>query len=507
MSCCNRTSNNLQTINTDNINTISITGSTGTFSTIQATNGIFTNISGTITDNDLLLKQNITSDDNAELIVGDTSSTLSTTSRGFHVGYNTTLQRTSMYSIKNDGSTPEDIYIGYSSLGSSGLSVKGHILTNIITEETTSQGILINNYIRVNSASIVSTNDIILNATSSNIKLNSLTIDQDGHSITSTGILNIGSTSANITLNSLAINSTGSGISTGGALSITTGSTFSVNSGFTVSSAGVLGPLVIADGQNGVMINNASSSPFTWVSLSAGCPADSQSRVVLGCLNNKSTFGGHLWSGTAYTSWDHIYINPVSGSYIRTGSTDTPTQQLSVTGNITVDSPGGYYIGSTEHLNSTNLTLTKNTYNCTFGLANITAARQYTFPDYPGNISLTRDNRLTYYPDKSYNFGSSYPVFTKFTYFTIQDVRGMSFDNLNILANVPTGTDIYFELYDITNSAQIAVSGLVTGNSTITVYGIGTITWPSSGLTYSLGIAWNTGTDPVGVISLEFYGS
>jgi hypothetical protein len=187
--CSGKNINGTNTENSDfdtiNFNTgtftTSLLGSTG--STVQATNGNFTNLSGSLTGTQLLAQRTETTRDNSTVVIGNNLSTLTTNSRGVHIGYDSLAQQGSIYSM-NDSGVITDLFLNSPFSYGNGATWAPSFRTNSIQEFTSSNGVQIAGGMKfINDGKTLrnAVDDIILDTT--NLTNNTIRLKNQGTEI------------------------------------------------------------------------------------------------------------------------------------------------------------------------------------------------------------------------------------------------------------------------------------------------------------------------------------
>jgi len=352
-------SNNSYNLNVQNNITA---GNTITATTVQATNGNFTNLTGTVTPGQLLVQRVETTNDNASLVVGNNLSTLTNGSRGVHIGYNSVLGQSSIYGCNNSSTTGE-LYLNMpDSLPYAGVHID-KLYTGNITEATPLAGVKIMDTVTIKTNSI--TNNDSLNISANGVTNNTLRLQSlgaDGIIIDPTqvsvgkqmnlGVNSINMASGNLMLTAGNVNLNGTVVNVNG---IDTGSSqYKKNNAF-----------ITAGIQDTLHISTASTDSTNWIAGSFGGPnAGPKTRVVMGNLNDgvieKAVIGGHAFNGTSYTSWADLYINESANVHIN-ASLYSSSNNLSVGG--VVDTQNGYKVNNTTVLTKDKLLLQNTTLN------------------------------------------------------------------------------------------------------------------------------------------------
>lgn len=333
-----------------------------TATTVQATNGNFTNLTGTVTPGQLLVQRVETTNDNASLIVGNNLSTLTNGSRGVHIGYNSVLGQSSIYGCNNSSTTGE-LYLNMpDSLPYGGVHIN-KLYTGNITEATPLAGVKIMDTVTINTNSITNNDSLNISAngvTNNTLRLQSLgadgiIIDPTQVSVGKTmnlGVNSINLASGNIIMTAGGINLNGTTVNVNG---LDTGTTL-----YKTTNAKVLGGV-----QDTVHVSTASTVSTNWIAGSFGGPdAGPKPRVVMGNLNDgvreKALIGGHAYNGTSYTAWADLYINDSANVHINS-SLYNSANNLSVGG--VVDVQNGYKVNNATVLTKDTLLLQNTTLN------------------------------------------------------------------------------------------------------------------------------------------------
>jgi hypothetical protein len=352
-------SNNSYNLNVQNNITA---GGTISATTVQATNGNFTNLTGTVTPGQLIVQHVETTNDNASLIVGNNLSTLTNDSRGVHVGYNSLLGSSSIYGCTNSNSTGE-LYLNMpDSLPHAGVHIE-KLYTQGITEQTPLAGVKIMDTITFGTNTI--TNNDSLTIAANGVTNNTLHLQ-------SLGVEGITITPSSVTLNKPINTGNNSITMVNGSIATINGSiningTLFQNIGTTIGSTEY--KTTNAKINNGIQdtlhISTATTGSLGWIAGSFGGPdAGPKPRVVMGSLDiglgAKATIGGHTYNGSAYTAWDDLNIND-SGNVHINSNLYSSANNLTVGG--VVDVQNAYKVNNVQVLAKDSLLLQHTTLN------------------------------------------------------------------------------------------------------------------------------------------------
>lgn len=318
-----------------------------TATTVQATNGNFTNLTGTVAPGQLLIQYVETTRDNSSLVVGTNLSTLTNDSRGVHIGYDANSGQSSIYGCNNSEAIGE-LYLNMPfSLPNGGVHAD-KLFVDKITEETNLNGVVLMDTVTVKTNSIATTDSFNISAdglVNNTLRLQSLGVSGVEVSPTKVAIKKPLDMEANtLTMNGGNMTMNGGNMALfGGSININ-GAILSQNS--IRIGAGVQDTLRISTDTNG---------SGGWIAGSFGGPTPApRPRVVMGTLqssNFRATVGANTFDGATYTAWDRLYINPQGGVQIGADLTTLSSNSLNVGGSTSIQGDvnisGNYLVNGT----------------------------------------------------------------------------------------------------------------------------------------------------------------
>ncbi len=326
-----------------------------TANTVQAVNGNFTNLTGTISPGQLVVKHVETTRDNASLVVGSNLATLTTDSAGVHIGFDALSGQSSIYAVNNSNLTGE-LYLNMPfSLPNAGTHI-AKVNTDNIQEETTNAGVKLADTITFHTNEIRNSDTIKINANglvNNNVRIQSQDTDLIVARFNDVQIYKP------LTCSSAPINVSNHDINiSNGKLSINSGQ----------ANYGPNYMRIIAGLQDTIHVETNSTAGAGWIGGSFGGPdVGGSSRVVMGGLEvspgsgqTKAVLGGHVYTnGIGYTDWLALSVNP-AGHPVHIGEIIYASpNELSVSG--FVDVATGYKIQDTVVLDQTHLLLNDTT--------------------------------------------------------------------------------------------------------------------------------------------------
>lgn len=538
-------------------------GALTTGTTFQGTNGNFTNLSGSYSGGQLLAKWVEATNDNSTVVVSSTLGSLTTNSRGLHLGYNAISDVSSIYAMDAAGTATTPLYLNSTfsygngavympSLhtdninefaGSAGVNVSGlNIDTNVI-KSTSGSGPIIESGSVSNNVTITCDNVVKLLCTPTDVRLQSakLLIDVNGNLFITddTKSFYFGS---NVGLSNTALNFNGSPALTASTLTISgntaltssalsfagvtgltpTALTISGNTALTSSAlsfAGVscLTPNTLtfpaASGNAGVSVTTSSSGVGNWIGGSFG--ASGTTRVVLGNNLGNATIGGH---NSTFSSWADLYLNSGGGNTHVLSGNYTSANALSVGGSVDVQT--GYKIAANNALTSSLLAFGGNTAltSSTLSLRNSgnvtnisstgTATRTITFPDSSGVVCLGGGgNMLTSYSFASnstlttgYYLGTGYQTNLEYGAQTVMTRAGTVGNLIGYAFQGVSGGSVIYTLRINGVDTSVTITITATGNSTSNTAAV------VAGDLVSISIALTGSPITYGAAAFEFWG-
>jgi len=295
-----------------------------TATTVQATNGNFTNLTGTVAPGQLLVQHSESTNDNASLVVGNNLSTLTTNSRGVHVGYNSLAGQGSIYNINNFGANDE-LYLNLPFTGTPAGVHVNKLYANSITEQVPTNGVQLEGI-------LFKTN--LIEATSDSLTIDAGSTPNSNIFFQSLGTNIASVTSGGLTLQAPLLAGTNNLTTTSGSLNMGSGSV-NINAGQTILAAGsetITGGIL-----DTLHVSTASTGSNNWIGGSFGGPdLGNGTRVVMGNLGGLSTIGANSYVGGLYTAWADLYINPSANVHVGPDITFDTSQKLTVNGNASI---------------------------------------------------------------------------------------------------------------------------------------------------------------------------
>jgi len=310
--------------------------------TMQATNGNFTNLTGTVTPGQLLVQHVETTRDSETMVVGSNLSSLTNNSRGVHVGFDAFSGQSSIYCCNNSEAIGE-LYLNMPfSLPNGGVHAD-KIYVDKITEETTTNGVVIMDSVTVKNNEITTSDSFNISAngvTNNTLRLQSLGVS--GVEISPTQVA-IGKP-VDMGGNSLTMN--------GGSVSMF-GGTINVNGAIMAQNYFLMN----AGAQDTMHVETITNGSSGWIAGSFGGPnAVARPRIVMGALDVggqiRPTLGVNvLTPSVGYTAWDRLYINPLGGVNIGADITTLTSASLNIGGSTAIQ--GDVDISGTYKVNGT----------------------------------------------------------------------------------------------------------------------------------------------------------
>lgn len=458
-----------------NVNNNLSVGNTITANTVTATTGNFTNLTGTLSPGQVLIKRNETTRDNATLITGNTSATLANNSNGIHIGYDNTNQIGSIYCINNTN-TITDLYLNNTSTLGLGTVHAGGLKTDNLSEETAANGIQVNSGIKLFDYGIYQgSSNIRLNSNSSYVDLQS-----GGNSI---------------------LKADTSLITASQALTMTLGGTVPAGQQLTLGAGGSLLSSVklklLGTSTSGIYVSTTDNG-LNWIAGSFGIEGTVVGRVVLGNLNGVATLGAHNYTGGAVIGWTELNMQDNTTAYTHFGpSAYTSSNKISCSGYIDVQS--GYKINNSAILGysggaTANTFLLPNKASSSYTLATTVDIPTIT---YRQTNYLTSNGTLV----NGWFFGPMGMVSTEAN-LTYYFNRSGNISNLWVSCTGSPGAGVTYTFTVRKNNADTALSCTVVGTNT-TGSNTGTSVAFSAGDVWSVSFA-TTGGAPVSYAAVSF---